>query len=161
MSSFFFLAEEVDMEYISLPLFWLILGVVLLFLELALPGFIIFFFGAGALATSLVAYLFPISLNWQLAIFIAASLIALFSLRNIIQKKFLDPPKEGEEEDDDEMMAMPGERGVVCGAIEPPAEGRIKFSGSFWRATADEAIGEGEIVSVVLQKDLIIHVEKV
>ncbi len=55
------------MGIVTAPLFWLIIGVMLLFLELAVPGFILFFFGVGALLTSLGAYLFHLSLSWQLA----------------------------------------------------------------------------------------------
>ena len=145
---------------ITLPLFWLIIGVMLLFLELAVPGFVLFFFGLGALITSLGAYLFDLSLNWQLALFIIGSLASLFSLRNVIQRRFLQAPLEGEE-DDDGQLVTPGEKGVVDGRIEPPGEGRIKYSGTYWRATADEVINEGEIISIVSQKGLIIHVEKV
>lgn len=148
------------MGFVTLPLFWLIIGVMLLFLELAVPGFVLFFFGLGALITSAGAYLFDLSLNWQLALFIVASLVSLFSLRNVIQRKFLQTPP-GEEEDDDVQLVTPGEKGVVSAAIEPPAEGRIKYSGTFWRATSDEIIAEGEIISIVSQKRLVIHVEKV
>lgn len=150
------------MGIVSAPLFWLIMGVILLFLELALPGFVLFFFGVGALVTSLGAYLFELNLSWQLALFIVASLISLFSLRNIIQRKFLQSSPEGEEdEDEDHLFVHSGERGVVVDGIKPPAEGRIKYSGTFWRATADEKIDEEEIISVVSRKGLVIHVEKV
>jgi membrane protein implicated in regulation of membrane protease activity len=139
------------------------MGVMLLFLEMALPGFVLFFFGMGALITSLVTYLFPISISWQLALFIAASLVALFSLRNVIQRRFFrqSSPDGEDKEDEDVLLAVAGERGVVCMTIVPPAEGRIKYAGTFWRATADERIDEGEIISVVSQDDLVIHVEKV
>jgi membrane protein implicated in regulation of membrane protease activity len=50
---------------------------------------------------------------------------------------------------------------VVSSTIAPPGEGRIKCAGSSWRATADERIEEGEIVAVVSQQGLLIHVEKV
>jgi membrane protein implicated in regulation of membrane protease activity len=146
------------MGVVTAPLFWLIMGVMLLFLELAVPGFILFFFGLGALITSLAAYLFGLSLSWQLALFILASLASLFSLRNIIQKQFLHPSVE---EDEDILLVEVGGKGVVTTRIEPPAEGRIKYSGTFWRATAGETIDEGEIISVVSEKDLIIHVRKV
>ncbi len=147
------------MGIVSAPLFWLIIGVILLFLELVLPGFVLFFFGVGALVTSLVAYLFELNLSWQLALFIIASLASLFSLRNVIQSKFLQSSPE-DEEDEDVVLVNPGERGVVVDKICPPAEGRIKYSGTFWRATADEKINEGEIISVVSQKGLVIQVEK-
>ena len=84
------------MGIVSAPLFWLIIGVILLFLELVLPGFVLFFFGMGALLASLAAYLFELSLSWQLALFIIASLASLFSLRNVIQRKYLKfSPEDG------------------------------------------------------------------
>lgn len=149
------------MGVIDPGLFWLIIGVMLFFLELALPGFVLFFFAVGALITALAAWLTPISLAWQLGLFIVASLGSLFTLRDLIQKRFLDPQETDEKDVDDEMIAQAGEKGVVSIAIVPPAEGQIKFSGSFWRSTADEQIDEGEIISIVKQSGLIVHVEKV
>lgn len=149
------------MGVIDPGLFWLIIGVMLFFLELALPGFVLFFFAVGALLTALAAWLTPISLAWQLGLFIVASLGSLFTLRDFIQKRFLDPQETDEEDVDDDVIAQAGEKGVVSIAIVPPAEGQIKFSGSFWRATADEQIDEGEIISIVKQSGLIVHVEKV
>lgn len=142
-------------------LYWLIIGVMLFFLELALPGFVLFFFAVGALLTALAAWLTPVSIAWQLGIFIVASLGSLFGLRDIIQKNFFDKPMAEEEDSGDSVFAVPGDRGVVSMTIAPPAEGRIKYSGTFWRATADEKIEEGEIIAVVRQKGLVIHVEKV
>ncbi|MBW1636431.1 MAG: NfeD family protein [Deltaproteobacteria bacterium] len=146
------------MGVVTAPLFWLIMGVMLFFLELAVPGFILFFFGLGALLTSLAVYLFHLSLSWQLALFIIASLVALFSLRNIVQRQFIHPPAE---EDLDIPLVTVGDRGVVTSRIDPPAEGRIRYSGTFWRAAAEEEIDEGEIISIVSQEGLIIHVERV
>lgn len=142
-------------------LYWLIIGVMLFLLEMALPGFILFFFAAGALLTALLAWLTPIPIAWQLGVFIFASLACLFSLRDIIQRRFLAPPPEEGDTDEDSVLAVPGDKGVVSATIAPPAEGRLKYSGTTWRATADERIEEGEIVSVVRQKGLVIHVEKV
>ncbi len=167
MPSFFRFNQEnsskgVAMGMIDPALYWLIIGVMLFFLELAVPGFILFFFALGALATALVAWLSPISLAWQLALFILASLVSLLGLRNVIQSKMMgsnSPTEEGK--DEDVMHAIPGEKGVVSMTIASPAEGRIKYSGTSWRATADEKIEEGEIVAIIRQKDLVIHVEKV
>jgi membrane protein implicated in regulation of membrane protease activity len=150
------------MGMIDPALYWLIIGVMLFLLELAVPGFILFFFALGALLTALVAWLSPVSIALQLALFITASLVSLLSLRNVIQKKFISPPrKEGESRDEDEELVNPGDKGVVSSTIIPPAEGRIKYSGTSWRAIADEKIEEGEIVSIVRRKDLVIHVEKI
>ena len=66
----------------------------------------------------------------------------------------------GDEEETDDIdqvvIAQPGEKGVVSVTISPPAEGQIKYSGSFWRATAEEEIEKGEIISIVKQDGLIV-----
>lgn len=149
------------MGMIDPALYWLIIGVMLFFLEMAVPGFILVFFGLGALVTSLAAWLTPISIVWQLALFMCASLLFLFGLRKSIQNKFFAPTLKDGEADDDVMRAVPGDKGVVSMTIAPPAEGRINYSGTSWRASADEKIDEGEIVTIVCQRDLVIHVEKV
>jgi inner membrane protein len=141
-------------------LYWLIIGVMLFFLELALPGFVLFFFALGALVTALVAWLSSIDIAWQLALFIVVSLGSLSGLRNIIQQRLFSASVPGEE-DRDMILAVTGEKGVVSAAIAPPAEGRINYSGTSWRAIADERIEEGEIVAIVSQKGLVIHVEKI
>ena len=80
----------------------------------------------------------------------------------MIQKKFLaSTPADEEEEGEGVILAVAGERGVVSMTITPPGEGQIKYGGTFWRAIADEKIEEGEIISVVDQKGLVIQVEKV
>ena len=151
------------MSFIDPALYWLIIGVMLLFLELALPGFILFFFGLAALITAAATWLTDIPIVWQLVLFIVSSMATLLGLRNVIQRRFFSKPdEEGEEDaDEDKILAVPGDRAVVGVSIEPPAEGRINYSGTSWRATADESIEEGEIVSVVRQNNLVIHVEKI
>ena len=48
--------------------------------------------------------------------------------------------------------------GIVTTAIIPPAEGLVKYGGSFWRAVAGEPIGENTVVSIVEKKDLTVTV---
>ncbi len=142
-------------------LYWLVIGVILFILELVLPGFVLFFFAMGALVTALIAYFFSLGAAWQLAFFMAASLLSLFLLRDLIQKRYFTTPPGQLNADTDQLLIPSGERGVVSVAIAPPAEGRVKCAGSSWRATSDERIEEGEIIAVVRQKGLIVHVEKV
>jgi inner membrane protein len=151
------------MSVIEPAIYWLIIGVMLFFLEMALPGFILFFFGLAALITALVAWLTPIAIAWQLGLFIVTSLVLILTLRNVIQRRFFTPSEveNGEEPDEDKNLAVPGDRAVVGVTIAPPAEGRINYADSSWRATADEKIDEGEIVAVVRQDNLVIHVEQI
>ena len=146
------------MELSNPGLIWLIIGVILFVLEMAVPGFVLFFFGLAAWITALGCYLFPWSLNTQLAVFLVASLVSLFSLRSVVKKVFLGDAKN---DTPDSIMANGGEKCVVSMAIKPPAEGQVKFSGTFWRAEAEENIEEGEVVEIVKQKDLLITVKKI
>ncbi|MGW8194544.1 MAG: NfeD family protein [Desulforhopalus sp.] len=141
-------------------LYWLITGVMLFFLGLAMPGVVLLFFAVGALLTALFSWLTPLDVVWQLAIFILVSLGSLFGLRSIIEMNFFDKTVD-DKLGNDSVSVVPGDQGIVSTAIHPPGEGRIKYSGTYWRATADEKIDEGEIIAVVRQKDLVIHVKKI
>ena len=145
------------MELASPTLLWLSIGVVLFIMEMAAPGFILFFFGLAAWVTAAGCYLFDWSLNIQLGVFLAASLVSIFALRGFVKKTFIGDTKE---DGQDNVIAKGGEKCTVTIAIQPPAEGQVKFSGSFWRATADEAIDEGEIVIIEKQDELLLTVKK-
>lgn len=146
------------MEITHPGLMWLSIGVLLFVMEMAVPGFILFFFGLAAMITAAGSYLFNWSLNIQLAVFLVASLISLFGLRSIVKKVMIgDKIDEGE----DSILAKGGEHCTVTVAITPPGEGQVKFAGTFWRAEADEPIKEGAVVEVVYQEDLLIRVKKI
>lgn len=146
------------MQLTTPSLIWLLAGVFFFILELTLPGFILFFFGVGAWVTALVSWLLPLSPNGQLAVFLLASVISLLCLRGFIKKTFFG----GRTADDKSSALAPvGEKAVVVAAIEPPAEGKVQYSGTSWRATATEMIGAGEIVVIVKQDGLIMRVRRI
>lgn len=81
-------------------LYWLMMGVMLFFPALVLPGFVLFFFATGALATALVTWLVPTtSIALQLGLFLAASFVALLSLRGVIEKRFFASAADAEGEE--------------------------------------------------------------
>jgi inner membrane protein len=135
-------------------LMWLIMGGICFVLEMMLPGFIMFFFGLGAWITALVCWLNPVSLNYQLAIFLVSSLASLFILRRFIQKIFIGK-ETGEIES---VSASVGDSAIVVEDIIPPAEGKIDYSGTHWRATADEMIVKGSVVTIISQNGLTMKV---
>lgn len=137
-------------------LMWLIMGIMCFLLELMLPGFIIFFFGLGAWVTALVCWLYPVNVITQLAVFLSSSLLSLFILRGIIRKTFFGGVATAEEE----MNVMAGESGTVSEDIIPPAEGKIEYSGTHWRAVADEPITKGVIVTILSQDGLCLKVAR-
>lgn len=131
---------------LSPSLIWFLVGVAFLIAEMMMPAFILIFFTAGCWITALVVWLFDISLTNQLLIFLAASLILLFTLRQYSLKIFKG--KTREEIDDHYTDSKIGKTAIVTKKIAPNAPGEIKVMGSFWRATADEEIKEGTSVLI-------------
>jgi len=131
-------------------LMWLIMGVICFVLEMMLPGFVMFFFGLGAWITALTCWLYPVTLNFQLAIFLVSSLTSLFLLRRFIQKVFIG----GEANDIEGASISKADTAEVLEDIIPPAEGKITYSGSQWRAFSDEMIEKGTIVTILSQDGL-------
>ena len=140
-------------------LLWFLAGVVLFLLELFVPGFVLFFFALGAWMAAGGAWLFEVGLNGQILIFLIASILSLVSLRSLVRKVFSGDRAEGDRAD--QVMAPPGTRCVVTVDIAPPAEGKVKYSGSSWRAQALERIDAGEMVEIVRQEGLLMMVKRV
>jgi len=140
---------------ISPVLAWFLVGIACYAIELALPGFIIFFFGVGAWCVALVLAMTDVSLTVQLIIFLVCSLITLGLLRSWLRSVFLG----GVLEEDDSVNVDPAPAtGVVIEAIVPPAVGRVKYGGSFWRAVADESIAVDTVVVIAEKKNLTVKV---
>ena len=139
-------------------LIWFILGIAFFVVELVLPGFIIFFFGLGAWCTALVQYVYPLGLSGQLLVFLAASLLTLLLLRTWLRSVFLGVSRQ---EDDSVTMEPDRGTGTVIEDIVPPAPGRVKYGGTFWRAEAEQPIASGTVVRILAQKDLLVRVEPI
>ena len=120
-------------------------------------AFVLFFFGLGAWITAITSWLWPIELSGQLAIFIASSLVSLLALRGLIRRVFLGTRTDA---GGDTPLAREGEVAEVLVTIAPPAEGKIRYSGSSWRATATERIEAGEMAAIVRQDGLVMRVRK-
>lgn len=140
---------------ISPVLAWFLVGIACYVIELALPGFIIFFFGIGAWCVALVLAMTDVSLSQQLIIFIVASLVTLALLRSRLRSVFLGSALE---QDDSVNVDSAHATGTVSEAIVPPAMGQVKYGGTYWRAAADVELGVGTVVAIVEKKDLIVKV---
>lgn len=137
---------------------WAIAGLALMISELVVPGLVLFFFGIGALVTALLAWLLPISLNAQIAIFIASSLASLFALRRFLKPIFMGH-SSGTSNDGENTGSLVGQSATVTQTIEPKKTGRVLLNGTKWKATADETISEGTEVEVIEQDNLTLHVK--
>jgi len=135
-------------EYLRPEVIWFLAGLALLILEFAMPGLIIFFFGVGACVVAIVCLVTPISLNVQLIIFIAASVLSLLLLRKWIKGVFLGHTvsKQDLKENLEDFV---GQHAVVIQRIVPKAGGKVEFHGTNWMAQADQEIAEGTVVEIV------------
>jgi membrane protein implicated in regulation of membrane protease activity len=139
-------------------LIWLLTGVLLFLLEMILPGFVLFFFGIGAWCTAVASWFLSIGLSGQLAVFLVSSVLSLVALRGLIRRTFLGTRLAGD--GGDSALARGGEQVEVVVAIALPAEGKVRYSGTTWRATAAEPIEAGEIATIVAQEGLVMRVRK-
>ncbi len=130
----------------SPELVWFLIGVAFLIAELLVPGFILIFFAAGSWIAALLVWATGMALSSQVLVFLAASLVLLFSLRRLRIKTFTGA--QSGTLDDDYARDKTGRQAVVTQTIQPNVPGEIKLMGSFWRAVADSTIEEGQAVIV-------------
>ncbi|MEQ1921033.1 MAG: NfeD family protein [Pyrinomonadaceae bacterium] len=139
---------------------WLVLAVGLIVAEIFTLGFVLLWFGIGALAAALVGFL-GLGLGWQFLTFSVVSIVLTVMSRTILAKYFghgeHDRLKSG-------VDALPGKVGTVTiaskGALN---EGAVKVFGSTWTAypiDGDETLVEGEKVEVVEVKGSSIYVKR-
>lgn len=130
----------------SATLIWFLVGVAFVVAELLMPGFILLFFALGSWLTAAAMLFFPaLSLQWQIAGFLAASLAFLFSLRRAALRTF-SGNQSSQTGDDHDPLA--GRHAVVTKPIRPGQPGEVKCMGSFWRAESGAELAEGVAVRV-------------
>jgi len=140
-------------------LIWFITGIVFLFAELIMPGFIIFFFGIGALITSLCSYLFNIdSVVVQIIIFISSSLLSLVLLRKFFSSLFKGKVDSTSKLKDEFI----GRRAIVIKEIKPNSiPGKIEINGTHWEADSDSYIAKESVVEITGRRDLTLIVKPI
>ena len=137
---------------------WLTVGCVLMLAEFVVPGFIIFFFGAGAVLTSAALLVTPMGLAGQFTVFLASSVVFLFVLRRLLPRIFSGMKKGTSLPVDEEEFA--GETASVTEKIAPGRPGKILFHGSTWTAESANECSPGDPVRILRRNNLTYFVEK-
>ncbi len=127
---------------------WIVLGAILIIAEIFTLGFVLFWFGIGALAAALTGWL-GFGFGFQFLVFAIVS-IALTAMSRTIFAKYFPQDEDSVKTGID---SLPGQIGTVTisskGALQ---EGAVKIYGSIWTAfPIDDAtpLVEGEKVEVV------------
>ncbi|WP_156952687.1 NfeD family protein [Maridesulfovibrio frigidus] len=130
-------------------LMWLVGGIFLAMLELAVPGMVIIFFSLGCFAAAVVAAFVSEIVSVQIAVFCVASVFSLVVLRKVFMNWFQGQTSakvSGDLEDSPD--------GALAEASKDFPEngyGQIRYRGSFWKAVADsgQSISAGEPVKII------------
>ena len=141
-------------------LIWIVLGVGLIIAEIFTFGFVLFWFGIGALAAALAGFL-GFGFGIQFVIFALVSVSLTVMSRKIFANYYAhddaDALKTG-------VDTMPGQIGTVTGASKGALnEAAVKVYGSTWTAfPADDKtiLEEGEKVEIVRVSGSSIYVRK-
>lgn len=142
-------------------IFWLVLGILLVVAETFTLGFVLLWFGVGALAASLGG-LFGVGFLGQFLIFAAVSVALTAMSRTIFAKYFGHSEEEAVKTGID---SLPGQVGTVTlGSSGTMNEAAVKVYGSTWTAypiDEDSKLVEGEKVEVVSVRGSSIYVRPV
>src|SRR3989441_3450243 len=129
---------------------WLILGVVFIVAEIFTTGFVLLWFGIGALVAALLALTGVVGLPLQILAFLLVSISLTVASRTIFER-FLMRGSPGRELKTG-METLPGRIGVVVeasrGAMQ---EGAVRVFASTWRAfpaEGEQPLVEGEQVQI-------------
>lgn len=129
---------------------WLLVGIALLLSEFLIPGFLIFFFGVGALLLSIMLKMIPAfhGVIWlQIVLFIIISIVLLVTLRSKF-RKILHGDLYKEKED------YVGEECKVVETVYKDKPGRIKYQGTTWEAYAENStVKKNQMATILRKKD--------
>ena len=144
-------------DWLTPELIWFSGGVILIFLEFAVPGVILVFFGVGAVLTSILTWagVLP-GATEQLVVFGVSSLALLFGLRKYASRFFMGGSTE---EQDDEYTGKLAR--VVTEIVPGSLEGKVFFEGTDWKADSLVSIPEGSAVRITGKNNITLIVEPV
>ncbi len=126
---------------------WIIVGLVLMAMELALPGAVVAFLGFSALIVAGCIYFgFIESPMEAITAYFIISIFFLIFIRGFFTKFFEgDTSKDNTNEDDE----LKGRLVVVAEDIKAHVPGRVKLQESTWAAQAEHSIKQGESARVI------------
>ena len=142
---------------------WLILGAIFIAAEMFTTGFVLLWFGVGALVAALLSLTGLVGLPLQIIAFLFVSVALTIASRTIFENVFMRSSpgralKMGVE-------TMPGRIGVVVNSSEGPLkEGAVRVFGSTWRAfpvEGEDPLKEGEQVEIARVEGASVYVRRV
>jgi membrane protein implicated in regulation of membrane protease activity len=142
---------------------WLILGAIFIVAEIFTPGFVLLWFGIGAIVAALLALTGLVGLPLQIIVFLVVSIALTIASRTIFERVFMrgSPGRDLKSGID----SLPGRLALVVAASEGAmGEGAVRVFGSTWRAfpvEGEEPLREGEQVRIERVDGTSVYVSRV
>lgn len=139
---------------------WIVLGIVLMLLELAVPAFFLMWFGLGAVIVGLLMLAFPdLSMAYQVIAWTASSMLFVWLWFKVFKPNIFKT-RAGLSRG-----TFIGEVGLVTKDIRPYEKGQIRFQkpilgNEVWESIADEEIKAGERVMVLEVEGSVLKVSR-
>lgn len=123
---------------------WLIIAGLFFIGEIITVGFLIFWFGIGALIAMTVSF-FTTNIIIQTTVFVISSAILLFATKPFV-KKFVDVKPTNTN-----AFSIIGKKAIVIKEINSHSVGQIKLKGEVWSAESenDETIPKGSEIEIL------------
>lgn len=148
------------MDFLSNPQYlWFILGIILLILEIAIPGLFILFFGIGAILTSIITWIFNIPISIQLTIFLISSIFGLIIFRKYLKKILFTYNSQNKEVTLEQEFI--GKHAIADTDFEANHTGKIIFKGAPWSARSSYFVKKGEEVIIIAKDNITLIVEPI
>lgn len=125
-----------------MSIYWIILFLVLLLIELATVNLVSIWFAVGAIAAFITSF-FTDSVLLQLLVFVVVSVVSLFVTLPIVKKV-----KNKDKFVPTNLDRVLGKEAEVTKEIKPNHYGEIQVFGTTWMATGEETFEVGEKVIV-------------
>jgi membrane protein implicated in regulation of membrane protease activity len=128
---------------------WAVAGIVLILAELAVPAFVLVWFGLGALLVAALVWLAPATgLTAQLAVWLVVSVVLVFLWFRVFR------PERHKSRFGMSVPELIGEIGLLVQDVAPFVRGEVRFQKPLlgtdtWPCIADEEIKAGERVKVI------------
>ena len=139
---------------------WAVGGIVLILAELAIPSFVLIWFGLGGLVVALAVAVANIGLTTQLALWLLVSLVLVFGWFKVF-KPNMHKTRVGMAD-----ANVVGEVGMLVRDVAPFEKGSVRFQkpilgDDVWECIADETIRSGERVKVLAVEGSFLKVGRV
>lgn len=141
-------------NFYNAAVIWFILGFIFFLLEFVVPGLILFFFAIGAWLVAILSLFIDLSLNNQLLIFLATSIITIIFFRKWVKKIMWIKRHSSEIEDE-----FIGKTGRAETYISPGQNGKVDFKGTSWDARSEDIIEKGEQVIIIGNESILLIVK--